>query len=293
MDARSEVKSQLDAQGDRPVAPALRIEPSKGWISLKLSELWQYRELLFFLGWRDVTVRYKQTFFGAAWAIIQPLFSMIVFSLVFGKLAKMPSDGIPYPIWSFTALLPWSFFSHGLSSSSSSLVGGARLIKKVYFPRLIIPLSTTISGLVDFGVAFIVLLGMMVYYGIAPTINVIWLPFFLLLALVTSLGVGLWLSATNVQYRDVRYMVPFVTTFWMYCTPIVYPSSLLPEPWRTVYGLNPMAGVVEGFRWALLGSGGWPSPMLAISACVAVVCLLSGIAWFRRRERTFIDVIGS
>ena len=225
------------------------IRPSRGWISLNLRDLWEYRELLYFLTWRDVKVRYKQTVLGAAWAIIQPFFTMVVFSVFFGKLAKMPSDNIPYPIFSYAALVPWTFFANGLSQSSSSLVASANLIKKVYFPRLVVPISSVISGAVDFVLAFVVLLGMMLYFGTVPTWNVLWLPLLLLLALVTSLGVGLWLTAMNVQFRDVRYAVPFLVQAWMFATPIAYPSSLLDEPWRTLYGINPMAGVVEGFRW--------------------------------------------
>ena len=240
--------------------PTLRIAPSKGWVPLKLKDLWEYRELLYFLVWRDIKVRYKQTALGATWAIIQPFFTMVVFSIFFGHLAKVPSDGIPYPLFSFAALVPWTFFANGLSQSSNSLVGSGTLITKVYFPRLIIPLASVFSGIVDFVLAFIVLLGMMVYYGLMPTtINVLWLPLFLLLALTTSLGVGLWLSALNVEYRDVRYIVPFITQFWMLATPIGYPSSLLQQPWRTLYGLNPMVGVAEGFRWALLGTNTAPA----------------------------------
>ena len=271
--------------------PVLRIKPSKGWVSLKLGELWQYRELLYFLIWRDVKVRYKQTALGAAWAIIQPVMTMVVFSLFFGKLGKIPSDGVPYPIFTFAALVPWTFFAHGLTQSSNSLVGSANLITKVYFPRLAIPIATVLSGVVDFVLAFIVLLGMMLYYGIVPTVHALWLPLFLLLAVVTSLGVGLWLSALNVQYRDVRYVVPFLTQFWMFATPIAYPSSLLQEPWRTVYGLNPMAGVVEGFRWALLGRNTAPGPIIAVSSLAAVVILVSGAFYFRRMEKTFADVV--
>jgi lipopolysaccharide transport system permease protein len=269
----------------------LRIKPSKGWVSLRLDELWQYRELLYFLIWRDIKVRYKQTALGAAWAIIQPVMTMVVFSLFFGKLGKIPSDGVPYPIFTFAALVPWTFFAHGLTQSSNSLVGSANLITKVYFPRLAIPIATVLSGVVDFVLAFIVLLGMMLYYGIVPTINTLWLPLFVLLAVVTSLGVGLWLSALNVKYRDVRYAVPFLTQFWMFATPIAYPSSLLHEPWRTVYGLNPMAGVVEGFRWALLGRNTAPGPIIAVSSIAAVVILVSGAFYFRRMEKTFADVV--
>jgi lipopolysaccharide transport system permease protein len=271
--------------------PVVRIEPSKGWVSLKLNELWDYRELLYFLTWRDVKVRYKQTALGAAWAIIQPFMTMVVFSLFFGRLAKIPSDGIPYPIFNFTALVPWTFFANGLAQSSNSLVGSANLIKKVYFPRLTVPISTILAGVVDFSLAFIVLLGMMVYYGTSTTTNVLYLPIFLLLALVTSLGVGLWLSALNVQFRDVRYVVPFITQFWMFATPIAYPSSLLAAKWRLVYSLNPMVGVVEGFRWALLGTKTAPGPMMAVSTLASVVILITGAYYFRRMEQTFADVV--
>src|SRR2546422_2308857 len=271
--------------------PTRRIAPSKGWVSLKLNELWEYRELLHFLVWRDIKVRYKQTALGASWAIIQPFFTMIVFSLFFGHLAKMPSDGIPYPIFSFAALVPWGFFANGLSQSSNSLVGSSNLITKVYFPRLIVPLASVFSGIVDFLVAFVVLLVIMLYYGLVPTLNILWLPLFVLLSLVTSLGVGLWLSALNVEYRDVRYIVPFLTQFWMLATPIAYPSSLLHEPWRTIYGLNPMVGVVEGFRWALLGTRMAPGPIIAASSLAAVVTLVSGAFYFRRMEKTFADVV--
>ena len=269
----------------------LRIEPSRGWVSLKLKELWEYRELLYFLTWRDVKVRYKQTVIGAAWAIIQPFFTMVVFSLFFGKLAKMPSDGIPYPIFSYAALVPWMFFANGLSQSSNSLVGGANLITKVYFPRLVMPISGVVSGAVDFVLAFVILIGMMLFYGIMPTLNVFYLPFLLLLAFITALGVGLWLSALNVQYRDVRYVVPFLTQFWLFATPIAYPSSLLSEPWRTIYGLNPMVGVVEGFRWALLHTNTAPGPIIIVSTLASLAILVSGAYYFRRMEKTFADVV--
>lgn len=271
--------------------PILRIEPSRGWVSLKLHELWEYRELLYLLTWRDVKVRYKQTVLGAAWAIIQPFFTMVVFSLFFGKLAKVPSDGIPYPIFSYAALVPWMFFANGLSQSSNSLVGSANLITKVYFPRLIIPISTVISGVIDFVLAFIVLLGMMLYYGMVPTWNILWLPLFLILAFVAALAVGLWFSALNVEYRDVRYVIPFITQFWMFATPIAYPSSLLSEPWRTIYGLNPMVGVIEGFRWALLGTDTRPGLVIAASALASLILLIGGAFYFRRMEKNFADVI--
>ncbi len=269
----------------------LLIEPSKGWVSLKLHELWEYRELLYFLTWRDIKVRYKQTVLGASWAIIQPFFTMVVFSLFFGKLAKVPSDGVPYPIFSYTAMVPWTFFANGLTLSSNSLVASANLIKKIYFPRLVVPISAVISGVVDFVLAFVVLLIMMLVYGIVPTINVLLLPFFLLLAFATSLGVGMWLSAMNVQFRDVRYTIPFLTQFWLFATPIAYPSSLLDQPWRTLYGINPMAGVVEGFRWALLDTNTAPGPIIIVSTSVALLLLVSGTFYFRRMEKTFADVV--
>ena len=267
------------------------VKPSKGWISLKLKELWEYRELLYFMAWRDIKVRYKQTVLGVAWAIIQPFFTMVIFSIFFGRLAKMPSDGIPYPIFAYAALVPWTFFANGLNQASNSLVGSANLIKKVYFPRLVVPISSVISGVVDFVLAFAVLLGMMLFYGILPTVNILWLPFFVLLIFVTALGVGFWLSALNVQFRDVRYTVPFLTQFWLFASPIAYPSSLLSEPWRTLYGINPMVGVVEGFRWALLGTDTAPGPIIIVSTVVALVLFVGGAFWFRKMEKTFADVV--
>jgi lipopolysaccharide transport system permease protein len=274
-----------------PDLAVCRIQPSQGWVSLKLRELWEYRELLYFLTWRDIKIRYKQTALGAAWAILQPMFTMCVFSLIFGRLGKMPSDGIPYPIFNFTALVPWTFFVYGLTQSSNSLVGSSNLIKKVYFPRLVIPISSLLSGVVDFVIAFSLLLGMMTYYRVSPTLNAIWIPFFVMLTLVTSLGVGLWLSALNVEYRDVRHMLPFLTQFWFFATPITYPSSLLPESWRALFGLNPMVGVVEGFRWALLGTDTQPGKMILVSSAAAFVLLISGAFYFRRMERNFADVV--
>lgn len=269
----------------------VRIEPSKGWVSLKLNELWAYRELLYFLIWRDVKVRYKQTVLGGAWAVIQPFFTMVVFSLFFGRLARMPSDGIPYPIFSYAALVPWTFFVNGLNQASNSLIGSANLIKKVYFPRLAIPIATVLAGVVDFILSFIMLIGLMFYFGLTPTINVFWLPLFLLLALVTSLGASLWFSALNVEFRDVRHIMPFLTQLWMFSTPIAYPSNLLSEPWRTIYGINPMVGVVEGFRWALLGTQTAPGFISIVSSFVACLLLLSGALYFRRMEKTFADVV--
>ena len=281
---------QRPSQGGVP-ASLVRIRPSRGWVSLRLEELWEYRELLYFLTWRDIKVRYKQTALGAIWAIIQPVFTMVVFSLFFGRLAHIPSDGIPYPVFSFAALVPWAFFSTSLSQSTESLVGSSNLIKRVYFPRLAIPIAAVLSSGVDFLIAFSVLLGMILYYGLHPTIHILWLPLFCLLALVTALGMGLWLSALNVQYRDVRYVVPFMIQVWLFATPIAYPSSLLRQPWHTLYGLNPMAGVVEGFRWALLGTKTAPGVMSLISAFAAFTLLLGGAYYFRRMEKTFADVV--
>ena len=271
--------------------PRTRREASKGWAWPKLRELWEYRELLYFFAWRDIKVRYKQTIMGALWAIIQPFFTMVIFSLFFGRLANVPSDGVPYPVFSFTALVPWTFFANALAQASNSLVSNANMIKKIYFPRLALPIATVLAGVIDFAVAFIVLLGIMLFYGLVPTVNIIWLPFFALLALVTSLGVSLWLAVMNVQFRDVRYTVPFLTQAWLFMTPIAYPSSLLSEPWRTLYGLNPMAGVVEGFRWALLGTDTAPGKMIIVSSMVALILLIGGAFYFRRMEESFADVL--
>jgi len=271
--------------------PRTRRSPSKGWAWPKLRELWEYRELLFFFVWRDIKVRYRQTVMGAMWAIIQPIFTMVIFSLFFGRLAKVPSDGLPYPVFSYAALVPWTFFATALTQASNSLVLSANMVKKIYFPRLSLPIATVLAGVIDFVLAFTVLLVMMLFYGLVPTINVLWLPIFLLLALITSLGVGLWLSAMNVQFRDVHYTIPFLTQAWLFVTPIAYPSSLLPEPWRTLYGLNPMAGVVEGFRWALLGTDTAPGSMTLVSAVVALALFISGAFYFRRMEQGFADVL--
>jgi len=271
--------------------PTLLIQPAKRWTSLGLSELWEYRELLYFLTWRDIKVRYKQTALGAAWAIIQPVFMMAVFSLFFGRLAKVPSDGIPYPVFTFCALLPWQLFAHALTESSNSLVANERLLTKVYFPRLVVPISAVLGGLVDFVIAFAILLLLMVWYHITPTWASITLPAFILLAMLTALGVGLWLSALNVKYRDVRYTINFLIQFWLFATPVAYSSSIVPERWRAVYGLNPMAGVVEGFRWALLGKSKGPGVMLAVSLVVVIVILVGGLYYFRRMESEFADVV--
>lgn len=274
------------------IAPGVtHLRPPTGWAALDLRDLWRYRELLYFLVWRDIKVRYKQTILGASWAVIQPLLTMVVFSLFFGRLARIPSDGLPYPLFSFAALVPWTFFANGLAHSANSLVASQNLITKVYFPRSAIPIATVLSGLVDFAIAFVVLIGMVLAYGVAVTVNVLWIVPLLVLAMITSLGVGLWLSALNVLYRDVRFIVPFLVQVWLFATPIAYPSSLLDEPWRTVYALNPMVGVVEGFRWALLNAATAPGPMIGVSTAAAVTLLVTGGYYFRRMERTFADVV--
>jgi lipopolysaccharide transport system permease protein len=271
--------------------PHIRIEPSTGWISLGLKDLWHYRELLFFLTWRDIKVRYKQTALGAAWAIVQPLLTMLVFTLFFGRLAKVPSDGIPYPLFSYTALLPWQLFAYALTESSNSVVANERLITKVYFPRLVVPLASILAGLVDFVIAFTLVIGMMVWYGVRPTWAILALPFFVIFTIVTALAVGLWLSALNVQYRDVRYTLTFIVQFWLIASPVAYSTTLVPARWRPFYGLNPMAGVIEGFRWALLGKTQAPGTMLWVSVAVVAVVLVSGLYYYRRMEKTFADVV--
>lgn len=286
-----DINVEGDRIGEQEKGIVTLIHPSRGLVSLKLAELWEYRELLYFLTWRDIKVRYKQTVIGAAWAIIQPFFAMVVFSIFFGQLAKIPSDGIPYPIFAYCALLPWQLFAHALNESSNSLVTNQGLITKVYFPRLVIPVAPVLAGLVDFGIAFLVLIGMMLYYGIMPTFAVLTIPLFLILAVATALSVGLWLSALNVEYRDVRYTIPFLTQFWLFATPVAYPSSLVPESWRALYGLNPMAGVVEGFRWALLGKAEGPGTLLVVSVMVVIILFIGGLYYFRRMERTFADVV--
>lgn len=276
---------------DAPPEREIVIEAARGWVSLPWRELWEYHELLFFLVWRDIKVRYKQTVIGAAWAIIQPVLTMVVFSVVFGAFAKIPSDGIPYPVFAFAALLPWQLFANALGGAGNSLVSSQSLITKVYFPRLIVPLAAVLAGLPDFAIAFVVLLGLMVWYGIVPTLAILTLPLFLLLALATALAVGLWLAALNVQYRDVRYTIPFLTQFWLYATPVAYPSSLVPPQWRALYGLNPLAGVVEGFRWALLGKTEAPGPLLFVSLATVLALLVGGLVYFQRVEGNFADVV--
>lgn len=267
------------------------LRPSSGWSSLNLRDLWLYRELIYFLTWRDIKVRYKQTVLGAAWAIIQPLLNMVVLSIIFGKFANMPTDGIPRPIFIYSALLPWGLFSKALSDTGRSMLSNRGMITKVYFPRLIIPLASVLSGLVDFLIQFVILIAMMVYYKFYPTPAIVTLPFFLLLALTTALGVGLWLSALNVLYRDVGYIIPYMTQLWLLLTPVAYSISVVPEQWRLLYSLNPMVGVVEGFRWALLGTAPPPWPLLAISTLISLTLLISGMFFFRRMERTFADMV--
>jgi len=271
--------------------PEIVVAPPQPRQGLDLPQVWEYRELLYFLAWRDVKVRYKQTVLGAGWAIIQPLLTMVVFSIFLGRLVGVPSEGVPYPLFAYAALVPWTFFANGVTQSTNSLVSNANLLKKVYFPRVVIPLAAIISSAVDFVPAFIVLLGLMLVYGVIPTANVIWLPLLFVLAFVTALGVSLWFSATNVQYRDVRYLVPFLMQLWLFATPVAYPGSLVPEPWRTLYALNPMVGVVEGFRWALLDTPTPPGPMILVSTMAALVVLVTGILYFRRMEDTFADLV--
>lgn len=266
------------------------IRPAGSWASLQLRELWEYRELLYFLTWRDIKVRYKQTALGATWAVLQPFTTMVVFS-IFGRLAGISSDGLPYPVFTFCALLPWQLFAHALTESGNSLVAGQNLITKVYFPRLVIPFAPVLAGLVDFAISFGILILMMAYYGIVPTAMVVTLPLFILLALGAALSVGLWLSALNVKYRDVRYTIPFLTQLWLFATPVAYPASYVPANLRALYGLNPMAGVVEGFRWALLGSAGVSFSLLAVSSGVVLVLFATGLYYFRRMEETFADVV--
>ncbi|HSY64725.1 MAG TPA: ABC transporter permease [Terriglobales bacterium] len=271
--------------------PVLRITPPSRWWELPFGELWDYRELLYFFVWRDIKIRYKQTAVGAAWAVIQPFLTMLVFSLFFGKLAHIPSAGLPYPIFYYSALLPWMYFAASLQNATNTIVENQRMITKVYFPRLVLPVSATLSGLVDFGVSFLMFLAMMVYYGIRPTPAIFCFPLFLLLALMTALGAGLWLSALNAIYRDVRYVLPFLVQFWMFASPVAYPSSLVPIKWRWVYGLNPMAGVIEGFRWSLTGHGDPPGLLLFASFLVVLAVLAGGLAFFQRMEATIADVV--
>jgi len=279
------MKSEL--QNTKPII----VRKARTVISLGMEELREYHELIYFLVWRDIKVRYKQTALGVIWAVLQPFLTMVVFTIFFGNLASVPSDGIPYPIFSFAGLLPWQLFANALTNSSNSLINNTSLITKVYFPRLILPLSSVVGGLVDFFLAFLVLIGMMFYYGITPTYGVLILPLLILLTITISFSVSLWMSALNVQYRDVRFTIPFLTQFWLLITPIAYPSSLVPEKWRFIYGLNPMAGVVEGFRWALLGKTNETGPLIFLSIIIVILLLIGGLIYFRRMEKTFADII--
>lgn len=281
------------AEGISVSLPVTIIKPSNGLAALRLKELWDYRELAYFLVWRDIKVRYKQTVIGVAWAVVQPLAMMVVFTLFFGKLAKMPSEGIPYPLFAYAGLLPWQIFSRSISESANSLVADQRLITRVYFPRLLVPLSTVLGALVDFAIASVLLAGLMLFYGRLPSALVIWLPLFVGLMVCAGLGMGLWLSALNLEFRDVRYVLPFLSQLWLFLTPVVYPSSLVPAKWQLVYALNPMVCVVEGFRWALFGVGKGPSPAMALSALVALTLFVSGALFFRSREKVFADILGS
>jgi lipopolysaccharide transport system permease protein len=267
------------------------IRPASPWPSINFRELWDYRELLLILSWRDVSVRYKQSAVGIGWAILQPLLMMIIFTIVFGKFAKLPSEGVPYPIYTFCALLPWNYFARSLTDSSSSLVGSSHLVTKVYFPRLVLPLSKIFAGLIDFAIGFVILLGMMAWYGVTPTVGILFLPVFLLVAMLASLGVGLWLTAINVKYRDVAFVVPFLVQFWMYASPVAYSATIVPERYQWIYGLNPMVGVIEGFRWAMLGTE-MPRPeIILISLTGILVILVGGLFYFRHMEKTFADII--
>ncbi len=275
-----------------PDPTTIYIKPTTGFAALNLGDLWRYRELIWFMVWRDIMVRYKQTFLGATWAILQPVMTMLVFNFLFGTVAKVPTDGIPYPIFAFAGLLPWGLFTTALNTASRSLTANHNMISKIYFPRLILPMASVLGGLVDFAIAFVILVGMMAYYKITPTLNALWaVPVFMLLSLITALGVGLWLSAINVQYRDVGYALPFLTQFWLFATPVAYSSKVISAQWQMVYSLNPMAGVVNGFRWALLGKGSPPDILVAISTGIALLVLVSGLIYFRNMERTFADTI--
>jgi lipopolysaccharide transport system permease protein len=272
--------------------PVTVIEPPRGWAKLGLSEVWKHRELLLFFVWRDIKVRYKQTLVGSGWALLQPLLTMVIFTIFFGRLAKVPSDGVPYPLFALCGLLPWQLFAFAITEGGNSLVSQQQLIKKVYFPRLIVPLASVLAGLVDFCIAFLLLVAAMLYYGVALRPTILLLPVFVLFVLATALAISFWLSALNVEYRDVRYTIPFLTQLWMFATPVAYPASLVPQKWRALYGLNPMAGVVEGFRWALLGSSPPEiGPMVGVSVLVVLFGLAGGLVYFRRMETTFADVV--
>ena len=269
--------------------PTILIQPRRHLFDLDLAAIWAYRELLYFLVWRDLKVRYKQTVIGAGWVVIQPLMTMAIFTVIFGNFAKIPSDGLPYPIFSYAALLPWNLFSSSLNRGGESVVNNANLVTKIYFPRLILPLSSVLSPMADFAIAFVILIGMMIWFGIAPTVGILMLPIFVILAICTALAMGLWLAALNVRYRDVRYTIPFLIQIWMFASPVAYPVSMVPEKWRWLYSLNPMAGVIEGFRWALLGNQSPDFSVMAISATVVMGLLAAGMVYFKQMERTFAD----
>jgi len=271
--------------------PVTRIRPPSGWTSLNHRELWNYRELLYFLVWRDIKVRYRQTALGATWAIVQPFLTMAVFSVFFGALVGVPSDGVPYPVFAYVALVPWMYFAAALTQASTSLVDHSRLVTKVYFPRVLVPAAAVAAGLVDLAIAFLVLAGMLLYYGIVPTAAVLTLPFLVILTSAAALGASLWLAALNARYRDVRHLMPFLIQLWLFLTPVAYPSSVVPDRWRPVYAMNPMAGIIEGFRWALVGSGERPGVPLAVSVAVILTVLVGGLFYFRRTERSFVDVL--
>ncbi|HEX7794365.1 MAG TPA: ABC transporter permease [Vicinamibacterales bacterium] len=281
----------ITASAGLSAEPVHLIVPESGWVPVRLGDLWEFRELLYFLTWRDIKVRYKRTALGVAWALIQPLMTTLVFTVFFGRFGKMPSDGLPYPVFTLCALLPWQLFSYALTESSNSVVTNERLITKVYFPRLLIPMSTVLAGLADFAISFVLLGVAMAWFGVVPGPRIVLLPLLIVMAVATALGVGLWLSALNVQYRDVRYTLAFLTQFWLLATPVAYSSTIVPEPWRALLGLNPMAGVVEGFRWALLGTPAPYLPMFVASIVIAAGLLVSGTLYFRRMERGFVDVI--
>jgi lipopolysaccharide transport system permease protein len=270
--------------------PVLRITPPSRWWALPFGELWAYRELLYFFAWRDIKIRYKQTAIGAAWAVLQPLLAMTVFTLFFGKLAHIPSEGLPYQVFVYAGLLPWMYFAASLQNATNTIVENQRVITKVYFPRLVLPLSAVFSGLVDFGISFLIFVLMMGYYHIRPTMHILWLPAFLLLAVLTALGVGLWLSALNAIYRDVRYVLPFMIQLWLFASPVIYPPELMSAKWRWLFGLNPMAGVIEGFRWSLAGRGDPPGRLILVSSAIVLVILLGGLAFFQKMESTIADV---
>ncbi|WP_217644451.1 ABC transporter permease [Geodermatophilus amargosae] len=253
--------------------------------------MWAYRDLVYFLTWRDIKVRYKQTALGAAWAVLQPVLTMVVFSIFFGRLAGVPSEGVPYPVFAYTALVPWTFFANAVTQASNSLVAQEAMLTKVYFPRLIVPLAAVLAGLVDVSIAFVVLVGLMLAYGTVPTVAILALPLLVVFAAITALAVGLWLSALNVRYRDVRYTLPFIVQLWLFASPVAYPSSLVPEAWRPLYGVNPMVGVVDGFRWALLGGTESPGSAFLVSVAAVVALLVGGLAYFRRMERSFADAV--